>query len=548
MSAEKILILGGVAAGTKVAAKLKRENRDFQVTILTAGKDISYAGCGLPYYVGDVIHEKGELIVNTPEKFKALTGVEVLTLTEATAVHPDTKTVDARNLETGETASYNYDKLVIATGASPFVPEIPGRELKNVFVMRTPDDAIALREAVESGSIKRAVVAGGGFIGLEVAENLAAKGVRVSVIDFAPHVLPNFLDPEMSEYVENVMADAGIMPMTGVALEGVIGSDKVEKVQTSKRAMKADALIMAIGIRPNTAFLEGSGIEMFKGTILTDKYLKTNLPDIYAAGDCAMVTNRETGKPAWSPMGSTANIAGRLLARNIAGSQTEYPGVLGTGVAKLPGDICAGRTGLTETAAAAEGYQTETVISVVDDKAHYYPGAGSFIIKMVADKETHKLLGVQVLGNGAVDKITDIAVTAISLGATAEQLASMDFAYAPPFSTAIHPFAHTVNILLNKLNGGLDSFTPVEYEAGAAEGYRIVDCAIQPSLPAYPYLDLTKIEGEVPGFGREEKLLLVCAKGKRAYMVQNRLKYYGYTNTKVLEGGTTFNTQLTEED
>ena len=163
-------------------------------------------------------------------------------------------------------------------------------------------------------------------------------------------------------------------------------------------------------------------------------------------------------------------------------------------------------------------------------------------------KETHKLLGVQVLGKGAVDKITDIAVTAISLGATAEQLAAMDFAYAPPFSTAIHPFAHTVNILLNKLNGGLDSFTPVEYAEGAAEEYRIVDCAIQPSLPAYPYLDLTKIEGEVPGFGREEKLLLVCAKGKRAYMVQNRLKYYGYTNTKVLEGGTTFNTQLTEED
>lgn len=158
MSAEKVLILGGVAAGTKVAAKLKRENRDFQVTILTAGKDISYAGCGLPYYVGDVIHEKGELIVNTPEKFKALTGVEVLTLTEATAVHPDTKTVDARNLETGETASYNYDKLVIATGASPFVPEIPGRELKNVFVMRTPDDAIALREAVESGSICLCVI------------------------------------------------------------------------------------------------------------------------------------------------------------------------------------------------------------------------------------------------------------------------------------------------------------------------------------------------------------------------------------------------------
>lgn len=548
MSAKNVLILGGVAAGTKVAAKLKRENRDFNVTILTAGKDISYAGCGLPYYVGDVIHEKGELIVNTPEKFQKLTGVKVLTETEATAVNPDTKTVEAKNLKTGETNTYSYDKLVIATGASPFVPDIPGRELKNVFVMRTPDDAISLREAVESGSIKKAVVAGGGFIGLEVAENLAAQGVKVSVIDFAPHVLPNFLDPEMSEYVENVMAEAGIMPMTGVALEGVIGTEKVEKVQTSKRAMKADALIMAIGIRPNTAFLEKTGIEMFKGTILTDKYLQTNLPDIYAVGDCAMVTNRETGKPAWSPMGSTANIAGRLLAKNIAGAQIEYPGVLGTGVAKLPGGICTGRTGLTETAAVAEGYKVVTVISVVDDKAHYYPGAGSFIIKMVADKDTRKLLGVQVLGKGAVDKITDIAVTAISLGATVDQLVSMDFAYAPPFSTAIHPFAHTANILLNKMEDQFNTFTPVEYADGAAEDYRIIDCAIQPSLPAYPYLDLTKIDGEVPGFGKDEKLLLVCAKGKRAYMVQNRLKYYGYTNTRVLEGGTTFNTQIAEEE
>ena len=536
----KVLVLGGVAAGTKVAAKLKREDRSCEVTILTKGRDISYAGCGLPYYVGDIIHEKSELIVNTPEKFAALTGAAVRTETEAVAVHTDRHTVEAKDLRTGAVSEYGYDKLVIATGASPFVPPVQGLDLKNVFVMRTPDDAIGLREAVESGEIKRAVVAGGGFIGLEVAENLAAKGVKTTVIDFAPHVLPNFLDPELSEYVENRMADEGIMPVTGVSLEGAEGSGKVEKVLTSKRGYKADALVLAIGIRPNTGFLEGSGIEMFKGTILTDRYMRTNVPDVYAAGDCAMVTNRQTGKPAWSPMGSTANITGRLLASGIAGKKIAYPGVLGTGVAKLPGGLNTGRTGLTETAAKAEGYDVESVITVVDDKAHYYPGAGLFIIKLTADRATRKLLGVQVLGTGAVDKVTDIGVTAISLGATVDQLAAMDFAYAPPFSTAIHPFAHSVNILINKLDGEMVSFTPAEFAAGAAEGYEVIDCALAPTLEGKKYLDLTKIDGEIPGLEKDAPFLLVCTKGRRAYLTQNRMKFYGYTNTRVLEGGTTF--------
>ncbi len=543
----KVLILGGVAAGTKVAAKLLREDRSCEVTIITKGKDISYAGCGLPYYVGDVIHDKEQLIVNTPAKYSALTGAKVLTETEAVEVHPEDHTVVAKDLKTGETSSHSYDRLVISTGASPFMPSIPGLDLKNIFVMRTPDDAIALREAVEAGGIKRAVVAGGGFIGLEVAENLAAKGVRVSVIDFAPHVLPNFLDPELSSYVEDKMSEAGINPMTGVSLEGVTGTEKVEKVQTSKRAVKADALVLAIGIRPNTAFLEGSGIEMFKGAILTDDHMRTNVADIYAAGDCAMVHNRQTGKPAWSPMGSTANIAGRVLAKDIAGADISYPGVLGTGVAKLPGGLNTGRTGLTETAAKAEGYDVISAMSVVDDKAHYYPGAGSFIIKLTADKATRKLLGVQVLGAGAVDKVTDIGVMAISLGATVDQLSVMDFAYAPPFSTAIHPFAHAVNVLMNKMDGGMDAITPVELAEGAAEGYEIVDCAIQPSLDGKRYMDLTKIDGEVPGFGKDDKLLLVCTKGKRAYLTQNRLKFYGYNNTKVLEAGATFTEIPTDE-
>ena len=543
----KVLVLGGVAAGTKVAAKLLRADRSAEVCILTRGKDISYAGCGLPYYVGDVIHEESQLIVNTPAKYEKLTGAKVLTETEAVSVNPGEHKVEARDLRTGEVKAYAYDKLVIATGASPFVPEIPGLDLENVFVMRTPGDAIALRRAVETGGVKRAVVAGGGFIGLEVAENLAAKGVKVSVIDFAPHVLPNFLDPELSAYVEDKMAEEGIMPMTGVTLEGVEGAGRVEKVLTSKRAMKADALVLAIGIRPNTAFLEGSGIEMCKGAILTDAHLRTNVEDIYAAGDCAMVANRQTGKPAWSPMGSPANIAGRILAQNLAGRDLAYPGVLGTGVAKLPGGWSTGRTGLTETAARAEGLDVETVTTVVDDKAHYYPGADVFIVKLTADRSSRKLLGVQVLGRGAVDKVTDIAVTAISLGATVDQLAAMDFAYAPPFSTAIHPFAHSVNILLNKLDGALESITPAQYAAGAAEGWEVIDCAQAPSLPGRRYLNLPDVTGEVAGLAKDAKLLLVCTKGKRAYLTQNRLKHYGYTNTRVLEGGVTFTEFESEE-
>jgi len=533
----KVLVLGGVAAGTKVAAKLLREDRSSEVTVLTKGKDISYAGCGLPYYVSGVIEDKAKLIVNTPERYEQLTGARVLTETEAVAVKPAEHKVEARDLKTGEAAEYSYDKLVIATGASPFVPDIPGLNLKNVFVMRTPDDAIALREAVEAGGIKRAVVAGGGFIGLEVAENLAAKGVRTTVIDFAPHVLPNFLDGELSELVENRMAEAGVMPMTGVSLEGVEGTEKVEKVLTSRRGMKADALVLAIGIRPNTAFLEGSGIEMVKGTILTDAHLRTNVEDIYAAGDCAMVANRQTGKAVWSPMGSTANIAGRILAENLAGKDVTYPGVLGTGVAKLPGGLNVGRTGLTETAAKAEGIDVVSATVAVDDKAHYYPGADVFVIKLTADRATRKLLGVQVLGPGAVDKVTDIGVTAISLGATVDQLAGLDFAYAPPFSTAIHPFANALNVLLNKLDGSMDSMTPAEYAEGAAEGYEIIDCGRVPFLPGRRYVGLTSVSGPVDGLAPDSKILLVCNKGKQAYLTQNRLKFYGYTNTKVLEGG-----------
>lgn len=536
----KILIIGGVAAGTKAAAKLKRENRKDDVTILTMSKDISYAGCGLPYYIGNVIKDREELIVNTPESFSKLTGVNVLTETEVITIHSNEKAIDAVNLNTKEVSTYSYDKLIIATGAKPIKPPFEGIDLNGVFVLRTPDDAVSIKESLEAGNIKRAVVVGGGFIGLEVAENLAKQNVKVSIIDMAEHILPGF-DPEIADYVENHLADKGIMTFTGTKLEAIIGEGKVEKIQTDKRKMKADAVILSIGIKPNTEFLKGSGIElMLNKTIRVNEYLQTNVEDIFAIGDCACVTNRITKSEAWSPMGSSANMEGRTTAKNINNEKIAYPGVLGTGVAKLP-ELNVGKTGLSEEAAKNQGYDPISVISVVDDKAHYYPDSSFFIIKMIADKTTHKFLGVQVLGKGAVDKIVDIAVTALTFNAKLENLENMDLAYAPPFSTAIHPFTNAVNILLNKLNGNFTTVTPAAFQRGECSDYKIIDASISPSIQSAEYLDLTKVNGEVEGLNKEDKLLLVCAKGKRAYLLQNRLKFYGYTNTLVLEGGLTFN-------
>lgn len=535
----KVLVLGGIAAGTKIAAKLMREDRANEVTVLNKGRNISYAGCGLPYYVGHVIENKEELIVNTPLKYEKLTGVKVLTEMEAVKVEPNQKKVSAIDLKTGETKDFSYDKLVIAVGASPVKPPVEGCDLENVFFMRTPEDAIRLRTLIDGGSIKKAVVVGAGYIGLEIAENLKTIGVRPFVLDMAPQILAPGFDKEMADYAEGKLSESGIPVVTGVTVTAIEGNGKVEKVLTSKKAYKADLVVLSAGIRPNTAFLNDTGLEMVKGTILTNEYGETNLPDIYAAGDCAMVHNAITGKPAWSPMGSTANIAGRIIAQNMMGAKISYRGTLGTAVCKLPG-INVGRTGLTEVQAKEEGFDPVSVVTIVDEKAHYYPGAGLLAVKMIADKSTERLLGVQVVGNGAVDKIVDIAVTGIMLKGTLTQLSDLDFAYAPPFSTAIHPFAHTLNVLKNKISGRFETFTPAEYAAGEAEDYRLVDVSIQPTTEGAPYVELTDVNGPIEGFDPEEKLLLVCNKGKRAYLLQNRMKFYGYKNTKALEGGNFF--------
>ena len=536
----KILIIGGVAAGTKTAAKCKREDRSAQVTLLSKSPDISYAGCGLPYYVGGAIQDKAELIVNTPEKFAALTGVQVKTLREAIAVDPGKKEVTAKNLTTGETETYSYDALVIATGASPIVPPIEGAGLPGVFQVRTPGDAVSLRDYLEQNQVKKAAIIGGGFIGLEMAENLLAKGISPTVVEAASQLLPGVLDPEMAAYVKRHLQQAGVRVLTGTKAEALLGEGRVESVRTSAGSLPCGAAVFSIGIRPNTAFLEGTGLAMEKGAIAVDENLATNLPGIYAAGDCALVKNRLTGKPQWSPMGSSANLEGRTLALALGGKGRGFAGVLGTAVCRLPG-LNLAKTGLTEQAAKDAGYDVETTLMVTDDKAHYYPDSAYFIIKLIADKPTRRLLGVQVLGPGAVDKVCDLGVLALSMGATLADLENLDLSYAPPFSTAIHPFVQAVYVLENKLDSALQSMTPAEFAAGKAEGYTIIDTNQQPSIRGAKYIDLPSVNAPLPGIAKDEKMLLVCARGRRAYFLQNRLKALGYQNTLVLEGATFFN-------
>ncbi len=535
----KILVLGGVAAGTKAAAKIKREDRGAEVKILTKGRDISYAGCGLPYYVGSVIKDYDELIVNTPESFSSLTGVEVLTGAEVKGVNFSSKIV--RYVKDGQEHSEGYDALVIATGAESIVPPLKGVDLQGVFTVRTPDDAEKIRMYVRDGHVRNIVIAGAGFIGLEMAENLKRDECEVTVIDMADTIMPNAFDVELSTLAQRRLEEEGMKILLGTRLEEIIGEDRVSAIRTSRGVLAADMLILALGVRPATGFLSGSGIEMEKGAILVDSAMRTNIPDVYAAGDASLVSNRITGNRMYSAMGSTANISARVLAKSLMGRNCSYPGTVGTGIARILKDLNVARTGLTEQAARKEGFDVITAVAVTDDKAHYYTGSSAFIMKLIAEKKTHRILGFQILGSGNVDKMNDIAVVAVTKGMRVEEFIDADFSYAPPFSTAISPFSQICCVLENKILGEFETISPLEYLQNGADGYRVIDVLPRPSIPGATWVDLGKVSGPVDGIGKDEKLLLVCARGKRGYFLQNRLKYYGYTNTRVLEGGLTVN-------
>lgn len=535
----KYLIIGAVAAGTKAASKIRREDGTSEITVLTSDNDISYAGCGLPYYIGDVIKERVELVVRNSEDFKTEQDIDVLTGWEALKIDTAAKKVLAKELNTGRENEFDYDRLILATGASPFVPPIEGRELDNIFTLRRVTDADSIKQQVDSG-IKNAVMVGGGFIGLEVAENMSKRGVKVTVIEMMDTILPGF-DTEIALTVQNYLKDKGIDILTGEAVQAFKGNGKVNEVVTSKRTIPCDMAVLSIGVRPNTKLAVDAGIELGPTkAIAVNENMETNIKDIYAVGDCAENINLITGQKVWYPMGSTANKTGRIAGINLADGKWSLKGVLGTTIVKLF-DMTAAKTGLNEADAKKNGFDAVTVLVPNEDRAHYIPGYRMITTKLIVDRNSRRVLGGQIVGEGVVDKPIDILATAITFGAKADDLVNLDLAYAPPVSTAMASTIVAGEVAVNKLDGKLKGISPVELHNNLSK-YYVVDVRLEPefiisSIPGsvnIPFGMLKNKAGELP---RDKEIVLVCKVGKRAYMAYRTLSQMGFDNVYILDGG-----------
>lgn len=547
MSSNKILIIGGVAAGTKAAAKAARENQDLDIVVLTRDRHVSYAGCGLPYYIGDVIKEEKELLVKRPKDFRADFNIEVITDIEATKIIPEENTVLAKDLNTGEIRKYEYDKLVLATGASPFIPPVAGAKLGNIITVRTVQEATAVKKLLSERNFKDAVVVGGGMNGLEIAENLYQRGIRTTVVELAPHILPAH-DADVALYAQKYLADKGIRVLAGTAVKSFEdnGQGDVGAVSTGAGLLKADLVILSVGVRPNVDLARECGILLGPtGAIAVNEKMETNLNGIYAVGDCAESVNLITGRTVWYPMGSTANKAGRIAGINLAGTGAEdaMKGVLGTSVLKLF-ELNVAKTGLSERDARSLGYKVETVLVPAPDRAHYYPGSREIVTKLIVDRDSRAVLGGQIFGEGVVDKPIDILVTAISFGATVDQLAKLDLAYAPPFSTALGTTIVAANVMMNKLAGKFNGVGPIELKEKMEAGAVLVDVRIDKeyfvrNIPGSINIPLRRLVERVDELDKEKEIILNCKVGLRSYLALLKLKGMGFEKVSMLEGGLT---------
>ncbi|MHB9132700.1 MAG: FAD-dependent oxidoreductase [Armatimonadota bacterium] len=540
----RLLIIGGVAAGTKAAARARREYPDADVTIVTQDEYVAYAGCGLPYFVGGEISEAKELIVRTPDEFKQENGITVLTRHQATRIDPAAHDVLVRDLTTGTETIFGYDKLIIATGALPLLPRIEGITLKRVSTVRGLTDAKKIRALLDSGKLHSAVVIGGGFIGLEMAENLARQGLTVSVVELKSAILPGF-DPEIAALAKNHLVEHGVQVYTGEAVTRILGNAHGEAVgvETDARTLEADLVILSAGIRPNTDVAAAAGIATDgRGMILVDEYLQTNLPDIFAVGDCASVRNRLTGMDTYSPMGSTANKTGRLVVANLFAPTEAFPGVQGTTIVRLF-TLNAARTGLSTEEATAAGFTVETVLVPTPDRAHYYPGNRMIITKLIADTATHRLLGAQVVGEGVVDKPIDTLALGIAMGMTVEQLSGMDLAYTPPFASALSSSIVAANVLLNKLAGKVRGVSPCDLSPEDPQ-LQLLDVRTEPeylisAIPGTVNIPLAELHERLGELDAARPTVVVCKVGRRAYTAALQLQREGFGDVRILDGGMT---------
>lgn len=435
----RLVIVGGVAAGTKAAARARRVNPGLEIVLFQDEAEVSYTGCGQPYYLGGVIAGRDPLIIRRPAEFAAA-GITVRTQHRVTELDLEERTVRVHDRVRDRHETLGYDRLILATGARPLIPQMPGIEADGVVSLRSIAELDRFDSALQRLRPGSAVIVGGGYVGLEVAEALRRRGLAVTLLERMERLLPRF-DPELSARLQRVLRDAGVELRLGEHLAGLAAEGgRVRAVWTeSGLRLPADLVVLALGIRPNVSLATAAGIRLgASGAIAVNPAQETSAAGVYAAGDCAESHHRIAGVPVWNPLGDIANLQGRVAGENAAGGHAEFPGVLGTAIFKAF-DCKVGVTGLAEGAARVAGYRPITAVIETRDKARYYPGGRPVWLKLIAAAGDGRLLGAECFGSGAVDKLTDIIATALLGGLSCRDLEHADFAYAPPFSPVLSP-------------------------------------------------------------------------------------------------------------
>ena len=529
----KVVIVGGVAGGATAAARIRRLDEQAEIVVFERSGYISYANCGLPYYIGDVITDPEELTLQTPESFFSRFRVDMKVRHEVTAIHPERKTVSVKNLETGEEFEESYDKLILSPGAKPTQPRLPGVGIDKLFTLRTVEDTFRIKEYINQNHPKSAVLAGGGFIGLELAENLRELGMDVTIVQ-RPKQLMNPFDADMASMIHSEMRKHGVKLALGYTVEGFEERNGgVDVLLKDNAPLHADMVVLAIGVTPDTALAREAGLELgIKGSIVVNDRMETSVPDIYAAGDAVQVKHYVTGEDALISLAGPANKQGRIIADNICGGDSRYLGSQGSSVIKVF-DMTAATTGINETNARKAGLDVDTVILSPMSHAGYYPGGKVMTMKVVFEKGTYRLLGAQIVGYDGVDKRIDVLATAIHAGLKATQLKDLDLAYAPPYSSAKDP-VNMAGFMIDNISKGLkqwhlhdadklprdgsvillDTRTAREYSSGHIEGFVNI-----------PVDELRERLDEIePG----KPVYVICQSGLRSYIATRILEGYGY--------------------
>ncbi len=548
----KVVIVGGVAAGASAAARLRRLDEKAEIIVFERSGYVSYANCGLPYYIGDVITERENLTLQTPESFYNRFRVKINVHHEVMAIHPDSKTVSVKNLKTGNEFEESYDKLILAPGARPSRPRIFGMDTEKVFTLRTVEDTFRIKDYVSKNNPKSAVVAGGGFIGIEVAENLRELGMDVTIVQLFKQLTGNF-DPDMAAMIHAEMRKHGVKLALGQAVEGFEKYDDGVKVYVKdQQALHADMAILAIGVTPDTALAREAGLQLgIAGSIIVNDRMETSVADIYAAGDAVQVKHYVTGNDALISLAGPANKQGRIIADNICGGNSRYLGSQGSSILKVF-DMTAASTGINETEAKIAGLKVDKVILSPMSNSSYYPGGRVMNMKVVFEKGTYRLLGAQIVGYDGVDKRIDVIATAIHAKMKATQLKDLDLAYAPPYSSAKDP-VNMAGFMIENIAKGilkqwhledleklphdgsvtlLDTQTAKEYSRGHIAGFKNI-----------PVDELRERLDEIE---KGKPVYIVCLSGIRSYIACRILEDYGYEAYN-LSGGFRFYNAVTSD-